>query len=109
MVLVVTYFCDFFAWIVDKMDVEVLMKKGQRGAAAYIQECCRSSRPENLNKLLDKLLDPSKPLKEFETIEWLKWLMAGGCTPDEFAATGTKLHLFKVVEVNNIWKPLRAL
>lgn len=71
------------------MDTEVLLKKGHRAAAAYIHaECSRSARPETLNKLLDNLLNPSKDIDNWETIEWCKWLMAGGCTPDEFAANG---------------------
>ena len=71
------------------MDTEVLLKKGYRAAAAYIHaECSRTSRPETLNKLLDSLLVPSKEIDNWETIEWCKWLMAGGCTPDEFAANG---------------------
>ncbi|ODN00342.1 E3 ubiquitin-protein ligase UBR3 [Orchesella cincta] len=69
------------------MDTDVLLKKGYRAAAAYIHaECSRSTRPENLNKLLDNLLNPTKEIDNWETIEWCKWLMAGGCTPDEFAA-----------------------
>ncbi|CAL8073578.1 unnamed protein product [Orchesella dallaii] len=69
------------------MDTDVLIKKGYRAAAAYIHaECSRSTRPENLNKLLDNLLNPTKEIDNWETIEWCKWLMAGGCTPDEFAA-----------------------
>lgn len=72
-----------------KLETEVLLKKGKRGAAAYIQaECARPVRPENLNALLDTLLDPLKSIDDWETIDWCRWLMAGGCTPDEFASTG---------------------
>lgn len=71
-----------------KMETEVLLKKGKRGAAVYIQaECSRSARPDNLNALLDTLLDPLKSVDDWETIDWCRWLMAGGITPDEFAST----------------------
>lgn len=66
----------------------VLMKKGKRGAAAYVQaECSNTASPLHLNELLDLLLNPEKAIDEWETIDWFKWLMAGGLTPDEFSST----------------------
>ncbi|XP_020708415.2 E3 ubiquitin-protein ligase Ubr3 [Athalia rosae] len=74
---------------------QVLMNKGKRGAAAYVHaECCNpnntdisSESPTHLNELLDILLIPSKAIDDWETIDWCKWLMAGGRTPDEFSNT----------------------
>lgn len=67
----------------------VLMKKGRRGAAAHIHEVCRGNgSPHLLNELMDILLNPGKAIDEWETIDWCKWLMAGGNTPDEFAFVG---------------------
>ncbi|XP_046390043.1 E3 ubiquitin-protein ligase Ubr3 isoform X2 [Ischnura elegans] len=64
----------------------VLMKKGKRGAAAYVKaECHNTASPVHLNELLDLLLNPEKAIDEWETIDWFKWLMAGGDTPDEFS------------------------
>ncbi|KAL1485543.1 hypothetical protein MTO96_010052 [Rhipicephalus appendiculatus] len=40
-----------------------------------------------LNELLDIILDPRKPIDIWDTIDWCKWLMAGGKTPDEFSQT----------------------
>ncbi|XP_070516369.1 E3 ubiquitin-protein ligase Ubr3 isoform X1 [Cardiocondyla obscurior] len=71
-------------------DVQVLMGKGKRGAAAYISLATGRDTggcPPYLNELLDVLLNPSKPIDDWETIDWCKWLMAGGRTPDEFAST----------------------
>ncbi|XP_047991395.1 E3 ubiquitin-protein ligase Ubr3 [Leguminivora glycinivorella] len=65
---------------------QVLMKKGKRGAAAYISADCASGSPQHLGPLLDVLLNPSKAIDEWETIDWCRWLLAGGRTPDEFAA-----------------------
>lgn len=86
------------------------MYKGKRGAASYIHAECSnpgldsggdsgggvggssgSGSTQHLNELLDILLNPSKPIDDWETIDWCKWLMAGGRTPDEFASTGA-LH-----------------
>ncbi|XP_020290278.1 E3 ubiquitin-protein ligase UBR3 isoform X2 [Pseudomyrmex gracilis] len=64
-------------------DVQVLMGKGKRGAAAYISRDTGGC----LNELLDVLLNPSTAIDDWETIDWCKWLMAGGRTPDEFAST----------------------
>ncbi|KAG5323686.1 UBR3 ligase, partial [Pseudoatta argentina] len=73
-------------------DVQVLMGKGKCGAAAYIslatgRDTGTNTNPPYLNELLDVLLNPSKPIDDWETIDWCKWLMAGGRTPDEFANT----------------------
>ncbi|XP_013164217.1 PREDICTED: E3 ubiquitin-protein ligase UBR3-like [Papilio xuthus] len=65
---------------------QVLMKKGKRGAASYIHADCASGSPQHLGPLLDVLLNPSKAIDEWETIDWCRWLLAGGRTPDEFAA-----------------------
>lgn len=67
----------------------VLMKKGKRGAAAFIHADCSNSAPrKSLDDLLDILLNPSKAIDEWDTIDWCKWLMAGGRTPDEFSSIG---------------------
>lgn len=73
---------------------QVLINKGKRGAAAYIHaECISSGSPSHLNELLDILLIPSKAIDDWETIDWCKWLMAGGRTPDEFSNTGEQQDL----------------
>ncbi|RZF49338.1 hypothetical protein LSTR_LSTR013626 [Laodelphax striatellus] len=69
----------------------VLMKRGRRGAASHIHSSCSggpasSTSPHLLNELLDILLNPGKNIDEWETIDWCKWLMAGGRTPDEFSS-----------------------
>lgn len=73
---------------------QVLMNKGKRAAATYIHAECSNPAlnstacPQHLNDLLDILLNPNKPINDWETIDWCKWLMAGGHTPDEFANMG---------------------
>lgn len=75
--------------------IQVLLKKGKRGAAAYIHADCIGGTPTYLGGLLDVLLNPAKPIDDWETINWCKWLMAGGRTPDEFASIGNILHLIQ--------------
>ncbi|XP_053987373.1 E3 ubiquitin-protein ligase Ubr3 [Hylaeus volcanicus] len=75
----------------SKTPYQELMDMGKRDAAARIYAECSSnpnrntSCPPHLKGLLDILLDPSTAIDECETIDWCKWLMAGGRTPDEFA------------------------
>lgn len=75
-------------------EAKVLLAKGKRAAAAYIHaDCCNATNPLHLNEVLDNLLNPAKAIDEWETIDWCKWLMAGGRTPDEFSSTGLTFAL----------------
>lgn len=67
----------------------VLMKKGKRLAAAFIQvQCSDNLHHRTLDSLLDFLLNPAVGIDDVNTIDWCKWIMAGGKTPDEFAGIG---------------------
>lgn len=61
------------------------MGKGKRGAAEYIKTC-RS--PEILNEILDRILSHEISINDSESIDWIRWLMAGGNTPENFTAIG---------------------
>lgn len=88
-----------------------LMKRGKRGAAALIATECIlniSNTQEQINdntfdttesseslircKLLDSMLDvllnPYDAIGEWNNLDWLRWLMAGGKTLDEFSSAG---------------------
>ncbi|XP_076232510.1 ubr3 ubiquitin ligase isoform X2 [Calliopsis andreniformis] len=75
----------------SSITAQVLMNKGKRDAAAYIHAECSNQTldtgPQHLNELLDVLLNPSKSIDDSETIDWCRWLMAGGRTPEEFSDT----------------------
>ena len=70
------------------------MKRGKRSVATYVKhECLRSHSQQQLSELLDYLLDPEKELNDtglpvFERLDWIRWLIAGGTTFDEFSKTG---------------------
>lgn len=66
----------------------LLMKKGKRGAAVIIHSEVLSGTYSQLEFLLEIILNPAKAIYEWETIDWCKWLMAGGLTPEEFANKG---------------------
>jgi len=66
-----------------------LLRRGKRGAAAYVNGGCSNSESlKYLGELLDVLLSPETTIEDLETIEWCKWLMAGGKTPEEFSNIG---------------------
>lgn len=60
-----------------------LMKKIKRSTIATIK-----SSSDSLRDFLNELLAPVKGINDPETIEWCRWLMAGGLTPEEFANEG---------------------
>ena len=84
---------------------EILIKKGKRGAAAFVQAECMSAKtgassssssggghnpevlqtPAHLQALMDHLLHPEKDLDDSETVDWCRWLVGGGRTPDDFS------------------------
>lgn len=81
----------------DILTAQLLLKKGKRYAASYLKdECLRNLSPDDseaphaqgrgefLDLVLTMLLNPAMPMKDWDTVDWLKWLMAGGKTPDEF-------------------------
>ncbi|CAH0564545.1 unnamed protein product [Brassicogethes aeneus] len=66
-------------------EAKVLMAKGKRATAAYIH--ANATNPHYLNEVLNNILNPAESIDDWETIDWCKWLMAGGRTPDEFDKT----------------------
>ncbi|XP_064647278.1 E3 ubiquitin-protein ligase ubr3-like [Lineus longissimus] len=70
------------------MAAQALMKRGKRPLASYLKaECCRPSGVQQLLDLLDFLLDKSKPIDDIERLDWLRAIIAGGATFDEFSRT----------------------
>lgn len=48
-----------------------------------------------LDNMLDVLLNPYDAIGEWNNLDWLRWLMAGGKTLDEFSSAGRFLKTFK--------------
>lgn len=79
---------------ISTIPTEVLTNDSRQSTAGYIHAECSnlppdSGCPQSLSELLDVLLNPSNAIDDGETIEWCKYLMASGRTPEEFAKTGT--------------------
>lgn len=68
---------------------DIVMKMGKRSGAAFINAECMAGPPYlHLDSLLDIILDPNAKIDDTQTIDWCKWLIAGGRTPTEFASIG---------------------
>lgn len=65
--------------------IQQIVGKGKRGAAEYIKT---SRSPEILNEILDRILSHEISINDSESIDWIRWLMAGGNTPENFTAIG---------------------
>ncbi|XP_041366438.1 E3 ubiquitin-protein ligase UBR3-like [Gigantopelta aegis] len=63
-----------------------LSKRSKRSVATYFKgECGKQCNPQKLHDFLEHILSSARPIDEFETIDWCKWLIAGGSTFDEFS------------------------
>lgn len=73
---------------VSEVIAAMVMQKGHRDGAAFINSECVNGKTDYLNCVLDVILNPEKNIDNLDNIEWCKWLIAGGRTPDEFASIG---------------------
>ncbi|XP_017880886.1 E3 ubiquitin-protein ligase Ubr3 isoform X2 [Ceratina calcarata] len=80
---------------VSSLCTQVLINNRIRNVAADVHaECSNSAHeggcPPSLANMLDEILNPnSKTIDDRETINWCKWLIAGGDSPEDFAKTVT--------------------
>lgn len=51
-------------------------------------ECSQKGNAKTLHDMLNNLLNPFKPLNDDETIDWCKWIIGGGRSPEKFANLG---------------------
>lgn len=78
-----------------------MLQKAKPEAAATIKRKCALSLQQDLQKVLDVLLHFSNHIDDDDTIEWCRWLIAGGSTPEEFSA---KIRLYdKSTSCRLVW------
>lgn len=66
-----------------------LMALSKKDASLIINsECCQNGPTPELDILMDYLFPPDERLDNPVSIEWVRWLIAGGRTPEEFASIG---------------------
>ena len=68
---------------------KMLRQKGKRATANTIhQELSANGHSETLNVMLDDLLSPDKDINDSDNIEWCKWIIASGKSPNDFSSQG---------------------
>lgn len=66
-----------------------LKLQGKKATASLIhQELSANGHSETLNIMLDDLLSPDKLITESDNIEWCKWIIASGKSPNDFSTQG---------------------
>lgn len=66
-----------------------VIKREKRTVASYLkEESAKARNLKPLNDYLDSVLDPKKPIDDFENLDTCKWIIAGGMTFDEFGKKG---------------------
>lgn len=86
-------------WEEDKMPSESplehlkklksLKLQGKKVTASIIhQELSVNGNSETLNIMLDDLLSPDKLIADSDNIEWCKWIIASGKSPNDFSTQG---------------------
>lgn len=86
-------------------DVEVLFKKGKRASAAFIHsECVANAGGDKrmLSQMSTVLFDPRKSIADWDSIDWIKWIIAGGKAPEEFSQNGKYLSTINALFCYNL-------
>lgn len=66
----------------------MVIEKDKKEGASIINNECVNGKTESLDCVLDIILNPEEKIDNSDNIEWCKWLIAGGRTPDEFSSIG---------------------
>lgn len=73
----------------QQLSAKSIRERGKRQAAAEVlAELQQTAAPTLLETLIDDLLDSDKLIDDTDNIDWCRWLIAGGRTPQEFIAQG---------------------
>ncbi|RWS24069.1 E3 ubiquitin-protein ligase UBR3-like protein, partial [Leptotrombidium deliense] len=76
-------------------EFDSLLRKGKKVASSLVLTQCSKLQDKHESPLLsqfcDFLLDPRKNISDNEIIDWLRWIISVGMTPEEFATEGKYL------------------
>lgn len=69
-----------------------LKAQGKKATASLIhQELSSNGYSETLDLMLEDLLTPDKNIADTDNIEWCKWIIASGKSPNDFSIQGRYL------------------
>lgn len=91
----------------DDQSVQVKMLRslkaqGKKATASLIhQEMSSNGYSETLDLMLEDLLTPEKNITDTDNIEWCKWIVASGRSPNDFSHQGTVFILidFEIIYI----------
>lgn len=67
---------------------ELILQMGPQNGSSFIKAECMNGSFVHLDSIVEHILNPNKKIDDPETIEWCKWLIAGGRTFAEYATIG---------------------
>lgn len=69
-----------------------LKQQGKKVTASIIHQelSANGGNSDTLNIMLDDLLSPEKLIAESDNIEWCKWIIASGKSPNDFSTQGKR-------------------
>lgn len=71
-----------------------LKLQGKKATSGQIhQELSANGHSETLDIMLDDLLSPEKSINETDNIEWCKWIIASGKSPNDYSTQGELIDL----------------
>ena len=77
----------------DNCDVNYWLSKGKRACATQLtNECLNEYQPKLLPQISSVLFDVRKSIADWNNIEWIIYILAGGHTPEEFASEGQNFY-----------------
>ncbi|ELU10689.1 hypothetical protein CAPTEDRAFT_220674 [Capitella teleta] len=80
--------CEQIDWDGRMSALQPLFKRGKPELALYVKtDCLTATRPRHLNTVLSYLLDPTTSIDDCGHLDWLRWLISGGKTFEEFSKT----------------------
>lgn len=69
--------------------IKMLRSLGKKATASVIhQELSANGHSDTLDIMLDDLLSSDKSITDTDNIEWCKWIIASGKSPNDFSTQG---------------------
>ena len=73
----------------DKSDIEYWLRKGKKACGSQLrEECLIKTQQKLLSKISLTLFDVRKSITDWDTNEWISYVISAGRTPEEFATEG---------------------
>ena len=73
----------------ENSEVEYWLRKGKKVCGSQLrEECLNKSEPKLFSQISLTLFDVRKSIADWDTNEWISYVISAGRTPEEFATEG---------------------